>query len=358
MINDVAHAAGKLGICALTLLLGGTTADAALPGPSVTFAPDGTAHIVDLTVPIPTTLSPQAQAMLQASAAAGDPSHGLTQPLEQLRAASAAHQTQVTEQLLHMYPVTVEKKLLAGVPVALVTPVKARADRRDRLLINVHGGAFFLGRGSIQEAIPIAAKTGIAVLAIDYRLAPEAPFPAAVDDTIAVYRELLKTYSPRHLALYGSSAGAVLSAQTAVRARQLGLPLPAALGFFSGTVDFARPGDSETFFSIGGLAPLVTPVAVQAHAYLGKHSLVDPVLSPAYADVKGFPPVLLMCGSRDFFLSGTSNFHRQLLRAQVPAQLVVFDAMPHVHWGDPGLPEAQEALDIQAHFLAEQVSAR
>jgi epsilon-lactone hydrolase len=358
MIHEVWQAAGKLGLCALTLLLAGTAADAALAAPAATFSPDGTAHIVDLTIPIPTTLSPQAQAMLKAAAAAGDPSHGLTQPLEQLRAASAARQTQVTEQLLHMYPVTVEKKMLAGVPVALVTPVKAREDRKDRLLINVHGGAFFLGQGSIQEAIPIAAKTGIAVLAIDYRLAPEAPFPAAVDDTIAVYRELLKTYSPHHLALYGSSAGAVLSAQTAVRALQLGLPLPAALGFFSGTVDFARPGDSEAFFSIGGLAPLVTPVAVQAHAYLGKHSLVDPVLSPAYADVKGLPPVLLMCGSRDFFLSGTSNFHRQLLRAGVPAQLVVFDAMPHVHWGTPDLPEAQEALDIQARFLAEQVSGR
>jgi acetyl esterase/lipase len=273
-----------------------------------------------------------------------------------MRAANEAHQEKTTHQLLQMYPVKVEKKTLGGVPVALVTPLQARADRKDRLLINVHGGAFFLGQGSITEAIPIAAKTGIAVLAIDYRLAPETPFPGAVDDTIAVYRELLKTYSPKHLALYGSSAGAVLSAQTAVRARELGLPLPAALGFFSGTVDFARPGDSEAFFTIGGLGPLVTPVAVQAHGYLADNKLSNPVLSPAYADVKGFPPVLLMCGTRDFFLSGTTNFHRQLLRAGVPAQLVVFDAMPHVHWGNPELPESQEALDIQARFLAEHVS--
>jgi acetyl esterase/lipase len=213
-------------------------------GPVTTFSPDGSAHIVDLTVPIPTTISPQARAMLQANAAAGDPTRGLTLALQQMRAANDAHQQETTRQLLQMYPVKVEKKTLAGVPVALITPLQARADRKNRLLINVHGGAFFLGKGSITEAIPIAAKTGIAVLAIDYRLAPETPFPGAVDDTIAVYRELLKTYSPKHLALYGSSAGAVLSAQTAVRARQLGLPLPAALGFFSGTVDFARPGDS------------------------------------------------------------------------------------------------------------------
>jgi len=338
---------------AVALLLAHATAQAS---PAATFAPDGSAHIVDLAVPIPATISPQARAMLQANAAAGDPTHGLTLALQQMRAGSDAHQEKTTHQLLQMYPVKVEKKTLGGVPVALVTPLQARADRKDRLLINVHGGAFFLGQGSITEAIPIAAKTGIAVLAIDYRLAPETPFPGAVDDTIAVYRELLKTYSPKHLALYGSSAGAVLSAQTAVRARELGLPLPAALGFFSGTVDFARPGDSEAFFTIGGLGPLVTPVAVQAHGYLADNNLSNPVLSPAYADVKGFPPVLLMCGTRDFFLSGTTNFHRQLLRAGVPAQLVVFDAMPHVHWGNPELPESQEALDIQARFLAEQVS--
>ena len=338
---------------AITLLLAHATAQAS---PVATFAPVGSARIVDLAVPIPATISPQARAMLQANAAAGDPTHGLTLALQQMRAASAAHQEKTTHQLLQMYPVKVEKKTLGGVPVALVTPLQARADRKDRLLINVHGGAFFLGQGSITEAIPIAAKTGIAVLAIDYRLAPETPFPGAVDDTIAVYRELLKTYSPKHLALYGSSAGAVLSAQTAVRARELGLPLPAGLGFFSDTVDFARPGDSEAFFTIGGLGPLVTPVAVQAHGYLADNNLSNPVLSPAYADVKGFPPVLLMCGTRDFFLSGTTNFHRQLLRAGVPAQLVVFDAMPHVHWGNPDLPESQEALDIQARFLAEHVS--
>jgi monoterpene epsilon-lactone hydrolase len=343
----------RFGAAALALSLTGAIAQAA---PVATFAPDGTAHVVDLSVPIPRTISTQAQAMLRANAAAGDHTHGLTIPLQQMRAANDARLQATTRQLLQMYGVKVERKVLAGVPVALVTPLQARADRKDRLLINVHGGAFFLGKGSITEAIPIAARTGIAVLAVDYRLAPETPFPGAVDDTIAVYRELLKTYSPKHLALYGSSAGAVLSAQTAVRARQLGLPLPAALGFFSGTVDFARPADSEAFFTLGGLGPLVTPVAVQARGYLADNNLTDPVMSPAYADVKGFPPVLLMCGTRDFFLSGTTNFHRQLLRAGVPAQLVVFDAMPHVHWDNPALPESQEALDIQARFLAEQVS--
>jgi acetyl esterase/lipase len=328
---------------------------AAYAGPAVRFDQDGGAHIVDLTIPIPKTISPAARKMLK-SAAAQDPSQRpAPTTLTQLRASDAEEQKSVTETLLRMYRVTVERKSIAGVPVALVNPSRARAGFEDRLLLNLHGGAFFLGQGSIQEAIPIAARTGIAVLAIDYRLAPEAPFPAAVDDALAVYREVLKTYKSEHIALYGSSAGAVLSAQMLVLAHRVGLPPPAALGFFSGTVDFAIPGDSEAFFGIGGLTSVVTPVAIQAHAYLGNHSRVDPVLSPAYADVRKFPPVLLMCGSRDFFLSGTSNFHRQLLRAGVAAELVVFDAMPHVHWIKPDLPESNEALGIQARFLAEKV---
>ena len=323
--------------------------------PAVTFGSDGNAHIVDLRIPIPKTISHEAQEMLKARAAAAQPSTDPTQKVGVIRAAYANNQSRVTEQLLRMYSATVRKQSLAGVPVTVVTPKTARADLRDRLLINVHGGAFFLGQGSFEEAIPIAARTGLTVMSVDYRLAPENPFPAAVDDIVAVYRELLKSYTPQHLALYGSSAGAIITAEATVRARQLGLPLPAALGFFSGTVDFARAGDSEAFFTDGGLGPTVLPIAVTASLYLDGTSPIDPVVSPAYADVKEFPPVLLMCGSRDFFLSGTLNFHRQLLRAGVDARLVVFDAMPHVHWENPDLPESKEALDIQARFLSEKV---
>ena len=329
-----------------------------IAAPAVTFSPTGVAHIVDLTVPIPTTISAPAQQMLRKAAAAGDPTRGLTASLTELRAGSAAGQAKSTEALLAKHPSTIKKSTMAGVPVALVTPAKLAANATGKLLINVHGGAFFLGQGSITEAIPIAARTGIPVLAIDYRLAPEHPFPAAVDDTVAVYRELLKSYQPERMALYGSSAGAVLSAQALVRARQLKLPLPAAVGFFSGTADFARAADSEAFFTLGGLGALVTPVATQAKGYLASNDLRDPVMSPAYADLKGFPPTLLMAGTRDFFLGGTTNFHRALLKEKVPAQLVIFDAMPHVHWGDPSLPETDEALDIQAAFLAEQVAER
>ena len=325
--------------------------------PAVTFASNGSAHIVDLRIPIPKTISYEAQEMLKARAAAANPSTDPTQKIGVLRAAYADHLAALTEQLLRTYSVTAKKQSLAGVPVTLVTPTNARADLTDRLLINVHGGAFFLGQSSIQEAIPIAARTGITVLAIDYQLAPEAPFPAAVNDIVAVYRELLKTYRPQHLALYGSSAGAIISAEATVRARQLGMPSPAALGFFSGTVDFARPGDSIAMYGLRGLTGHLDPPQHEGHnlEYPGTTDLKDQVLSPIYGDLRGLPPTLFVTSGRDLLLSGTINLHRAYLLAGVDARLIVYDALHHAFWYDSRLPEAIEANHLMADFFVKQL---
>ena len=98
-------------------------------------------------------------------------------------------------------------------------------------------------------------------MAVLYRLAPENPFPAGIDDAIAVYKELLKTYKPSHIAIYGTSAGAIMTGEVAVKLKQLGLPMPAALGIFSGIGDFARAGDSASIFSLRGFAGHLDPAA-------------------------------------------------------------------------------------------------
>lgn len=318
---------------------------------AVAFQPDGTTLVQNLYVPIPPSISPEAVEMLKRRNAMPATADDLTAPVEEIREHMAPGRAMLETELLRRYPVAVEKKTIAGVVVRTVTPAKRAPGSEHKLLINLHSGAFILGEGSITEAIPIAALTGIPVLAIDYRLAPENPFPAAIEDVIAVYRELLKEYEPQHMALYGSSAGAVLSAEATVKMRQLSLPCPAALGFFSGTGDLARPGDTESIFGLLGFTTRVTPILEAAQGYTRDADLKNPVLSPIYADLKGFPATLCMSGTRDFFLSGTANFHRALLRAGVDARLVVFDAMPHVHWDDPSLPETDEALNIQAEFL-------
>ena len=237
----------------------------------------------------------------------------------------------------------------------LVTPLSSA--KPNRVLINVHGGGFNSDSGSLVEGIPIANLSRTAVVSVYYRLAPEHPYPAAVDDTLAVYKELLKTYKPEDMGLFGTSAGAILTAEVAVRLRRDGLPLPAALGIFSGMGDFSQRGDSEALFTLRGLdGPLRPPsTGPRDKEYVGLSDPKDPVLSPLYADLRGFPPTLFVTSTRDLLLSGTTILHRAFLRAGVDAQLVVFEALPHAFWYDYHLPETKEALDLMAKFFDKNV---
>ncbi|HWW22412.1 MAG TPA: alpha/beta hydrolase fold domain-containing protein, partial [Edaphobacter sp.] len=212
--------------------------------------------------------------------------------------------------------------------------------------------------GSFTESIPIANLTHTRVVSILYRLAPEHPFPAAVDDTVAVYRELLKTYNPSHIALYGTSAGAILTAQVAVRLKQLQLPLPAALGIFSGLGDFSRPTDSQAMYSLRGLTGSL-PVADQKPfdlEYIGSTNPKDPVVSPLFADLHNMPPALFITSGRDLLLSGTTILHRAFVRNGNDAQLIVFEGLPHAFWNDISLPETKEAYGYMADFFNQHLS--
>jgi len=314
---------------------------------------NGTVHISRV-VPIPRTISPEAQAIL-ATAFPPLPKDLSWDVIKQLRVQSDAIQKQFGDDELKEYPVNVTDGIVAGVPVKTFTPLRVPRKNEKLVLINFHGGGFVLDSGSVTEGIPIANLTQIKVIAVRYRLAPEFPFPAAVDDAVLVYREVLKTYKPQHVGVFGTSAGAILTAEFAIRARQLGLPLPAALGFFSGTADFSNAGDSESIFALGGLNGDPEPVYEILKDYIGQHDRKDPALSPIYGDLKGFPPTLCISGTRDTLLSATTIFHRTLLRSGVDARLVVFEAMPHAHWGLFRLPESKEALEIMAGFFSTQL---
>jgi epsilon-lactone hydrolase len=299
---------------------------------------DGTARITRV-VGVPKTISPEAQAHL-ATGETWAPATG-----------SAFQKAQI-EKARSLYPVQIEEKTIAGVPVKIFTPDSGvPGSKQDRVLINLHGGGFVSDSGSDLESIPIANLAATRVVSVLYRLAPQNLFPAGVDDVVAVYRELLKSYRPAKMVMYGTSAGASLTAQVAVRLRKEGLPLPVALGFFTGNPDLSQPGDTQSLFAVPGLSGAQIPEPGRYKNYLGAHDPKDPLASPIYADLKGFPPTLCMSGTRDHLLSGTANFHRALLRAGVDAQLVVFEALPHAFWYMVQIPEAQEALKIQADFF-------
>ncbi|HVO45653.1 MAG TPA: alpha/beta hydrolase [Steroidobacteraceae bacterium] len=243
-----------------------------------------------------------------------------------------------------------EERTVGTVPTRVFSP-PADGRREDRVLLNLHGGGFIVDAGSITENAPIAGYAGITVVAARYRLAPENPYPAAVDDAEAVYRALLNQYEPRQIGLYGTSAGACLSAQLLVRLRDTGAPLPGVFGFFSGTADLSRSGDSESFFR-----PQEELTSAPFPQYAGAAERLSPQVSPIFSDLRGLPPTLCIAGTRDFMLSQTALFHRALQRAGVDAQLLVFEAMPHAHWIFLDLPESDEAFRAMASFFSNHLS--
>ncbi|HLH02992.1 MAG TPA: alpha/beta hydrolase fold domain-containing protein [Bryobacteraceae bacterium] len=317
---------------------------------------DGTAHVTRV-VPVPGTVSPEAQRSL-ARQQSDAPVH---QTIEERRSGTDKWQARAGEAYRKAYPANVAEDKIAGVPVRIITPLTIPADRSERVLINVHGGGFNSDSGSLTETIPIANLTKTKVIAVLYRLAPEHPFPAAVDDTVAVYKELMKQYKPKHIGLYGTSAGAVLTAEVAARLRQLGLPLPGALGIFSGFGDFSQPGDSRAIYALNGFSGHLDPPSKTNptdRSYVGSTDLKDPVLSPIYSDLHGFPPTLFVTSTRDLLLSGTTILHRAFLRAGVEAELVVFEALPHAFWNDVNLPESREADELIAKFFDRKLGGR
>lgn len=304
-------------------------------------------------VPVPQDLSPQAQLVVGRP----EPDQGPPQSLEERRKMTDAYTARARVAWTRICPNTLVDETMAGVPVHIVTPDNMPEGNKDKVLLNLHGGGFNSDSGSYTESIPIASYAGIKVVAVLYRLAPEHPFPAAVDDSVAVYKELLTTYKPNHIVIYGTSAGAILTAEVAAKLKQLGLPEPAALGIFSGMGDFAVMGDSMAMYALRGLSGHLDAPDGKTHdsEYAAATNLKDPVLSPIYSDLHGLPPTLFITSGRDLLLSGTANLHRAYLNAGVDARLVVYDALPHAFWYDPMLPEAIEANHIMADFFVKEL---
>lgn len=341
--------------CLLVIMVAASLCAQSTSGPqkdSATFDADGTARITRI-VPVPTTVSPEAQKWLTSLVTSTPGPESLA---ERRRRTDIwrAHDSAEAERL---YPVKIEETTTAGVRTDIITPLETPTANRNRVLINLHGGGFNSDSGSLIEGVPIANLAKIKVVSVYYRLAPENPFPAAVDDVVAVYKELLKRYKSTDIGIFGTSAGAILTAEVTSKLKQSGLPLPSALGFFSGLADFSRVGDSRQLFTLNGFPGTMEPM-YPSHLddqYVAKTDRRDPVLSPLFADLDGWPPTLLVTSTRDILLSDTTIFHRTLLAAGDNAQLVVFEALPHAFWYHFQLPETKEALGLMAKFFDEHV---
>jgi monoterpene epsilon-lactone hydrolase len=219
------------------------------------------------------------------------------------------------------------------------------ADRR--VFMDIHGGALIMAGGELCKVMcaNTATKLGVRVLAPDYRMPPDHPYPAALDDCMAFYRMLLRDRDPGEVIVGGASAGSNLAAAMILRARDEGLPLPAAAVLISPEVDLTEGGDS--FQTNAGIDTMGSLMEVNL-LYAAGHPLDDPYLSPLFGDfAKGFPPTLVTAGTRDLFLSNAVRLHRKLRASRVPAELHILEAAPHGGFGDMSPEEAELDVDIR-----------
>ena len=269
-----------------------------------------------------------------------------------VRLAAANHLKPMNKARARRFGVSVNKDRVAGVRVKHVRrhDTDAAADRR--LLINFHGGGFIVDAGSLSETIPIAGLTGLPVVTVLYRMAPEHPFPAAVDDALSVYRDALQHRPPSAIGIYGSSAGAVLTLQLLARLKAEGLPMPAAAGIFSGAADLGVVGDCEAY-----LPPILgsRSAAGTLDEYCGATPRTDPLLSPSRGDLSGLPPTMLMTSTRDQLLSHTLLADLALRKAGVEVDLRVYEGMAHAFWAWIECLETDVALQAQADFFIRHV---
>jgi acetyl esterase/lipase len=233
--------------------------------------------------------------------------------------------------------VAAHRDSIAGVPIYGATP-----DGADpaHILYDIHGGALlYMGGSMVAGSATLAAvRTGFAVLSPDYRMPPDAPYPAGLDDCVAVYAALIERFGATNIVVSGSSAGGNLAAATILRARDEGLPLPAGVALLTPEVDLTESGDSfRTLLGLDRLG-LLMPLNL---LYAAGTRLDHPYLSPLFGDfTKGFPRTFLQAGTRDMFLSNTVRMHRALRNAGIEAELHVWEAMPHGGFG--GAPEDEE----------------
>jgi monoterpene epsilon-lactone hydrolase len=256
--------------------------------------------------------------------------------------------------------VSVEPTTIDGVRVYVITPRTLPPENQDKVLIHVHGGCYVLfpGESGTTEALMMAGIGRYKVISVDYRMPPEAYFPAALDDAVTVYKAVLKTTSPNNVAFFGTSAGGALTLEMVLRAREQGLPMPGAIAPGTPMADVTKRGDTfytnekvdNILVSRDGFCDAATVI------YAKGHDLADPLLSPVNGDMRGFPPAILTTGTRDLLLSNTVRVHRKLRRAGVEAELDVFEGESHAQYQfDDRVPETKEAFGEIAAFFGKHL---
>jgi acetyl esterase/lipase len=330
---------------------------------------NGTVHLPPMSVPISGFVSPRGVASLLAMHAPSKLGDEVAKARDvvELRRASEAYFQPMLERTREMYPTVSVPGAIAGVYADIITPRDGVAPRNEhRVLINLHGGGFFAGTRTMGalESIPVASIGRIKVVALDYRQGPEYKFPAASEDVAAAYKELLRTYRPENVGIYGCSAGGMLTAEVMAWIEKDNLPTPGALGIFCAAPSGWSGGDSgvvgAALMGINVPPQFRTPrhpsVATEYGdtAYFSDADFNDPLVVPLRSNevMSRFPPTLIITSTRDPALSPAVYTHTQMIKLGVDAELHVWEGLDHGFFTtNPNLPESRDVWTVVTKFF-------
>jgi acetyl esterase/lipase len=313
---------------------------------------DGTVHVPAEIVPVSSFLSPEAKAYM-------------AQHLIQMQDAEIVKQDNGVPRFMKpflardnvLFAVDKKDERIAGVHVYEYKPKdRIAANNESRVLINLHGGGFsgcWPGCAEL-ESIPISALMRIKVVTVDYREGPENKFPSASEDVASVYSELLKTYKPKNVGIYGCSAGGGLTSMSMAWFQTHGLPMPGAIGIYCASAG-GFGGDAAYTASPLGEArmPPTTVPSAAAFGYFSNAKMSDPLVAPIESPemLAKFPPTLLITGTRDFAYSGAIYTHEQLVKQGVDAELHVWEGLFHGFFYNADVPESRDAFAVMIKFF-------
>jgi len=299
-------------------------------------------HVPARDIPLPRAASPVFREIL-GRRDAPDKARVMSQvpaDLDQWRTAIATENARAAEAVqaaISINKLKLEAIELDGVAAYHLAPRELDPAKQGLVCFNVHGGAYVLyaGLGSLVDAMPVASHLQMEVISIDYRMPPDHPFPAALNDVVRAYQQLLDDYRPEQIIAFGTSAGGGLAMAALQAIRDKGLPLPAALLLGTPWADLSQT--SDTLFTNEGIdRVLVTYDGLlegAARLYADGRDLKHPQLSPIYGTFDSFPPTFLLSGTRDLFLSDTVRTHRAMLDADVSANVMIIEGASHVEYG-------------------------
>ena len=360
----------KTALAAIGLTLLSAAGANAQPSPNAPIAKaDGTVVLDGISVPISSLMSKEGGEYLR-HLIVDQPFAGGPGPddMKGVRAFQDKIMHGFLEPMRKRYNVNITEQRIGGVVTDVITPAEGVApENRNRVLLNVHGGGFTTGArsASLVESVPLASIMRIKVISIDYRMGPEYKFPAASEDVAAVYREVLKTYDPSRIVLYGCSAGGMLTAESIAWFQAHNLPNPAAIGVFCASLGQMVVGDSAILSApLNGMRSFFPPPpppskdgkptpAPTGPSYLSTAKPNDPLAFPlsSPALLAKFPPTLFISGTRAFEFSAALDSHNALTKAGVESQFHAWDGMVHGFFYNSETPESRDAYAIMAKFF-------